>query len=778
MPTNISLDNNFIAGLKTEYTGLNFPENAATDTDNCVYSLIGDVLRREGIDFEANARIQPIDGSSQAISTYKWNNAGGDGLTQVVVLQIGNIVYFFTSTNATVANPLSAQLQGTGVTLSTFIPAGSPNNAGTVATIECQYADGNGFLFIFHPQIEPLYCTLISGVVTAHAIPVQTRDLAGIPEAGVADNYRPLSLTNEHSYNLTNQGWGKNLIVTSTTTNTLQVGSATWTLSPTVSSTLFKLGDRVGIQIVGGGAEHGVITAFNGTTITVNVTVVNSGSGSGSNWQISYDPNYLFPWNATIGNWPSNSDQWFAFRNSSNTFDPGTTIDQVPLGQGPAPKGFFVTPSVFNQDRVTMSGITGLTAINTFVRPRTGCWFAGRVWYGGVDATQFATGDAPDYSWTESIYFSQIVTNPSQFGKCYQVNDPTNDILFALLPTDGGTITIPGTGAIYKLFPLQNGILVFASNGIWFITGGQSIGFTATDYTITKISAVRAISGTSFIDVNGTPFFWNEEGIYAVVASQSGAAPLGGEHGALTVENLCLGTILSFYNEIPLISKKYARGDYNPITFVLQWAYRSTNEAGISNRYHFDSILNFNTSHKAFYPHSLAGTPFISDIRYVASPGGTSAPDPIFKYVTFASFGGVTRMTFSEERDNVNWVDWKSFDGVGVNYESFFITGFKLSGKGVAKWNPSYIYVFSRNNENNAYNLQSIWDFAIDPNSGRISTIQRVVNSNTSNRFGMVYRRHKLRGHGLAGQIKVSSFDGQPFDIMGWTLYEDINAGV
>jgi len=51
-------------------------------------------------------------------------------------------------------------------------------------------------------------------------------------------------------------------------------------------------------------------------------------------------------------------------------------------------------------------------------------------------------------------------------GNCYQVNDPTSDQLFDLLPTDGGVIVIQGCGSIYKLFPLQNALLVFAANGV------------------------------------------------------------------------------------------------------------------------------------------------------------------------------------------------------------------------------------------------------------------------------------------------------------------------
>jgi hypothetical protein len=45
MPAQVlsTVENNFTKGFVTEFTGLNFPENAATDTDNCLYDIVGHV---------------------------------------------------------------------------------------------------------------------------------------------------------------------------------------------------------------------------------------------------------------------------------------------------------------------------------------------------------------------------------------------------------------------------------------------------------------------------------------------------------------------------------------------------------------------------------------------------------------------------------------------------------------------------------------------------------------------------------------------------------------
>jgi len=78
-----------------------------------------------------------------------------------------------------------------------------------------------------------------------------------------------------------------------------------------------------------------------------------------------------------------------------------------------------------------------------------------------VDDSFTASGTAPRYSWSENIYFSQIVETTDQFGRCYQTNDPTSEDLFDLLPTDGGVIQIQGSGSVYKLFPVQMVYLSF-----------------------------------------------------------------------------------------------------------------------------------------------------------------------------------------------------------------------------------------------------------------------------------------------------------------------------
>lgn len=784
--SSISVENNFLGGLKTEFTGLNFPENACTATENCVFSLIGDVTRRLGIDYETNYNLKSISNSEQAISSYKWNNAGGDGSTQIVVLQVGGTLYFFESSSATISAPLSTTQLASTVTLSQFSPSGDPTPNAT----ECTYADGNGYLFVFHPYLEPFYCSLVSGVVTPNLITVQNRDFGGILEPGVADNLRPggASVTQPHAYNLNNQGWvgGTQQGWSMTTSTAIVIGAVGTNMTfPGVQSGVSGVSVGQGLTITGTDVISGLVSlgatvvSYGGTTLIVTVNSVyppgTVGVGA-AGWTISFagtgSQRGIFQ--AALGVWPSNADVWWTFKDNTDVFNPSATVSNITLGSGPAPKGYYILNS-FQQQRSSVSGLPGLPDVTTLIRPRTGTWFQGRVFYTGVDAGTISTNSLASisYTWTENIYFSQIVNDVSQFGKCYQINDPTSETLFDILPTDGGIITIQGCGSIYKLFPIQQGILVFAANGVWFITGNSGIGFTATDYAIVKISGIRSISGLSFVDVNGYPMFWNEEGIYYASPTPSGSGNRTNEMMGIQVQPMTLGTILSFYNSIPLQSKKYARASYDPITYVVKWVYKSTNEIDITSRYQFDSVLNFNTVNKAFYPYAISGTPKISGLIYVVGPGGSTSPDPVFKYITSVNTNSIT---FAEE-NNANYLDWQSFDGIGVNFSSFFITGYRIPGQAMVRFQSQYIKMYSRNSTPSPrYIIQALWDSAVLSNSGKWSTQQVIIDNN--NQFGNLVRRIKLRGHGEALQIKVSSVQGYPFDIIGWVMIDDMDAGI
>lgn len=770
-----SVENNFSKGLITEFTGLNFPENAATDTDNCQYDLVGNVKRRLGFNFEPNYTNLEADRTLHAMSTYVWNNPGGDSTARLLVKQVGHFLYFYNIAAATTTNPLSNQLLTATVAIDSFVVVGSSYND----TVECEYTDGNGYLFVFHPSCDPFYISYSAGVLTPGVITVQIRDLIGVDEGGLPVTSRPSILTNAHNYNLVNQGWTSGApwsVGTVGTSPPVGTGPKSFTLTSSSSGpTNGQFVDIVtqnqqfvpgyGWLYAGAIVMQGTVTSYVGNILTINVTSTDPfvGASVGPFWIGPRGTGYLQTWNTAIGNYPSNADVWWYFKDSTGAFNPTATVNNVSLNSGNAPRGHYILDA-FNQLRGAISGLSGISNITTTKRPTTGAWFQGRVWYAGVNANQAATSSSLFYSWSENIYFSQVVLTSRDFGNCYQINDPTSETLLDILPTDGGVINIAGSGRIYKLFPIANGLLVFASNGIWFITGSQGIGFAANDYTITKLSSVQSTSSTSFVDVMGLPFFWNEEGIYQVKPGQG---------GSLSVEPITVGTIQTFYNDIPFSSKVYARGAYNPVDFLIQWTYKSTPETSVTDRYNLDSILAFDTYNKAFYRYTIGTgtqTQYIHGINYITYPTiDEDTPSPGFKY--HSSFLNTNyKHQFVEEWDT-NYVDF----GV-ANYISYFITGYRLRGKGITKSQLQYLQMYIDTNEGpTAYKIQGIWDYAGDPNTGRWSTNQYIDTG--LNRFTNIFKRHKIRGQGYALQFRVSSVDGKPFNVIGWAAVDTINQG-
>ena len=781
MPSQVitSTENNFTKGLITEFTGLNFPENAATDTDNCTYTVIGDVTRRLGIDYEVNANIRADTFSGAtivdvALNSYIWKNAGGDGETQILVQQRGDTLSFYKINLATDASPLTNTIFH-GDAFNNFQVSGTLSDLNST---ECQFSDGNGYLFVYHPLCTPFFVTLNYPAVTFTAININIRDFSGIPD-NITPSQRPTTLSTEHSYNLTNQGW--------VIGNPWQAGSSTPFTQPSVTG-VHVFVTSAGLPIVLGTIVRcqgtnsfsstygnsviliGTVTAYAGVNLTVNVTSFSTTGGPEiggpyTNWIITpTNTGYVGPWFAAEGNYPSNSDVWWYFKNAAGAFDPATTQPNVTISIGNAPRGHFVLDA-FNQSRTTVSGIPGINDVTTGKRPSTGTWFQGRVWFSGIDDSQQAIGNAPYYTWTENIYFSQTVVTSADFGICYQTNDPTSETLFGLLPTDGGVITIQGAGKIFKLFPIQNGLLVFASNGVWFITGSTGIGFSANDYTITKISEIRSMSSTSFVNVQGWPYFWNEEGIYEVSSNKT---------GNIDINPITLGTIKTYYDNIPTVSKKYVRGDYHSIDYTIQWIFKSVDETTLTSRYQFDKIMNYNTANKAFFPYSLSGVPKIHTINYISQPGDILGMTPAFKY--FASDPSALLTAFADEHDE-RYVDFFQYNNAGQTFESFFVTGYKVHGQGQRRFQMPYVYVFSRTNDlSTSYKIQGLWDYATSGNTGRWS-LPQIVNIYQPD-YAMVFRRHKIRGQGIVLQIKVRSVEGQPFDIMGWSTFETTNQGI
>jgi hypothetical protein len=723
-----SVENNFKGGLITEITGLNFPENACTETFDCVHDEKGRTTRRPGFEFEENYETVELPEDTGVVSGFTWNNVTGSGAVSLRVQQIGSTLRFY---NITSDASLSDSAIADTVNLQTY--ASGPDV--DTSLNECQFAAGNGYLIVTHPQAEPLYVVydVESEAITETVIDMQIRDLAGVDDSlGIEE--RPTatvgSMTATHKYNLFNQGW-------------------------------------------------------------------------------YFDTNAaLTAWDTARSDLPSNADVWWQFKNASDAFDTTTIANVFPAGT-PAPKGHYLL-NLFEQDRSTVSGISTLSIVSTGdARFSTCAFMGGRIFYAGLASAGFSS----------TVYFTQIIEDVSQLGTLHQKYDPTSETISDLLSSDGGTIPIFGLESVVRLVSLVNVLLVFATNGIWAITGSEGLGFTANDFTITKISSIGSVSAPSFVDVDGFPYWWNLDGIYKLVpgGNEGRQNATTAQTGGFEVVSLTNFTIRSFYNDIPMGSKARARGAYNPLDKIVRWLYRDTDSTGPIDDYNFDRLLNYNLLTEAFYPWRIPEHDVqIHDVFLTRGEGGIQAREevleshegqddyeftiwdedgdpvtvfaldrfviePRFKFLCSypnAANPSNREYTFAEASNggSENWLDWVVYDG-GTVYDSTFTSGYKIHGETIRYFQSNYAFVFLDQEEGASALMRGLWEWTTDASTKRWSTPQQVYNEARTNR-AVNYRRLKVRGKGKALQLKFNSVSGRPFTLIGWSIFETSNASI
>lgn len=705
MPRQIvnQVESNFSGGLITEATALNFPENACTAADNVIFSPKGGVSRRPGLDYENGYTTRSVTLAGNAMSYTTWKNPAGADETYFVI-QIGRYLYFYEVKDAA----MSASAHSTVIDMDSY----KTSTATLLAQNECQFAFGQGYLFVVHPYCEPFYVqyTEATDALTSSTITVYTRDTDGIIDELIYDyDTRPTSLTNAHKYNLYNQGWSPN---------------------PTDYITAWRTN-----------VTH-TEAVYAGNGIWVSNTVTDSVGNS---------------------NYPSNADVWWMCLNSDNVFWPSLATSNK-RGNTPAPKGYYVL-NAWNMDRATASGITGIASTTSGVnRPSAIAFFAGRVFYAGCNADGYAN----------KIFFTQVIKSTEQFGRCHQLNDPTNKDLFDLLATDGGFVSIPEAGRILKLVSIQTSLIVFATNGVWVITGNQNIGFSAGDYAVRKISSIPAVSASSFVDVEGLPCWWNYDGIYIV--SQVGDTNYS---GGVKIDSLTQMSIRTFFKEeIPVASKLYARGSYNQLNKEISWTYRSSAITNFEDNYAFDRVLTYSTINQSFYPWSFGGNVKIHGVTSQRTRGTfrqtvsgtrtdvTSMQGSVSKFVVSSS----GNLSFAETK-NSGYLDFGTTD-----YTSYLVTGYNFD-QAARKLQANYVTIFSRFQDVPQFYFQGIFDSGNTANSGRWGTNQLVTFPEIGD-YDYYKKKLKVRGTGNVLQFKVSSVTGKPFDIAGWFKWQTANAGI
>lgn len=248
------------------------------------------------------------------------------------------------------------------------------------------------------------------------------------------------------------------------------------------------------------------------------------------------------------------------------------------------------------------------------------------------------------YAVDSTVSYSQVLVSSQQAGNCYQNNDPTSETIPDLLDTDGGVIPLEDSVGIKALAPFRSGMLVFATNGVWYIYNADG-GFKATGFNISKISERGVSSERSIVEAEGSVYYFSNNGIMQIQTS---------DFQVLTAQDITAQTIRTYF--LANYSGKSANGVYNESNKQIVWWTPSNVSEGL--------ILDLEL--QAFYPQKQSNTTYTA-----------SRPIRINNAVLYPFYvAGATTITYSLGQP-LN----ESFEDFGVDIPAYLVTGWETLGK-------------------------------------------------------------------------------------------------
>lgn len=759
--------NSFVKGLITEAGPLTFPENASLDERNFILNKDGSRKRRLGMDTELAGVGELVFNASnrQGLVTqaYAWKNVGGNTNKTFIVCQVGSSLLFYDTATGTLSDSLIQE------------------DTGVVEDYEyASFASVNGMLIVANGGTSLQLYRYEDGVLSRSYYRLKIRDFFGLDVNisgvdyregnNVYKRYSGATITPELEYNLRNQSWG----------TPRRVENLTLATDP--------------------------ITGFYNRVLS---------------W-----PSHADTVNAALYADPNNSENRLIER-----FFPRDLSDNPP-STGHAATGNFVIDALnrgasrsevywqmmANYPALTVYGGFAYNEDYTSQGAKAVKEFSGRVFYAGF-SDEVVGGDRHSPRLGSYVMFSQLVKSQDDFSKCYQEANPTSPDLSDIVSTDGGFIRVEGAYNIQAMEVLNNSLIIFAQNGIWAISGGSDYGFDATNYKVDKISERGILAPKSVVNADNTIMFWGSSGIFAVQPSET---------GGISLTNLTSATIQSFYDSISAEEKLNCKAIYDSYKRQVRWLYSTDLSTDVDTK---ELVLDIGLG--AFYPSVIDVTvgprvvaplvtpPFTEgllvetitvagadvtvlgvDVTLTRSVLKTALSEVKYLTVINSTLSAI-ELGFSLYKDQT-FSDWKLYDGTGKDAYAYVITGYTtLNETQREKTNPYITFYFNKSEKGfelteagemvvinpSSCLVQSQWDWADSANSNKWGRTfqayrQRRVYFPTGlddlyedgNR--VVITKNKLRGHGRALSLKLSTEPTKDCQILGWSQLVTVESNV
>lgn len=198
-----------VKGLNTEANLLHFPQEFSPDLLNMEVDYSPQVVRpRKGIKTAANPKqvaTRNTNDHKVGISSFLWETVNGDPDKNFVVLQVGRYIFFFDDDGIT--DPTASVFLKV-IDLNESLSGTSKGTLVLLEAIRINYVNIKGKLLVCSEQIEPTLIQYDGTDITASSLALKQRDILGVSDGLEVDEHSS-SLTDDHKYNLFNQGWHK-----------------------------------------------------------------------------------------------------------------------------------------------------------------------------------------------------------------------------------------------------------------------------------------------------------------------------------------------------------------------------------------------------------------------------------------------------------------------------------------------------------------------------------------------------------------------------------------
>lgn len=732
--------NQFVGGLDTESNLINFPPNASVDEDNMEINKNGSRSRRDGFNLEdsyseVDTGIYTQAGERMARSQFRWENPGGKSNRQFLVVQLGNYLAIHDLDGATISGSL---LYSTTYNVSTY-------------STTFGYASIDGTLVVGTGEKEiSIFNFDGDATITKTTDILLIRDFFGV-EATVGGveltdflnvQVRPTSINDAHLYNLRNQTWA--------------------------------------LPRVEGDADT--------TNLIDPIAEFYTESGTGSATKV----------------YPSNADSVVPHLLANANLASNRTVERFnaedlfksPSGTSRAPWGYFVIDALergtsrlaqealLRSNNSTLSlSVTSLPTDRTPDGPSVLTQYAGRIWYAGFSG-EVIGGDGRSPRMSSYVLFSRVIQDPSQITKCYQEADPTSHIDSFVVDDDGGFIKIDGAYRINRMVQAQASLFIFANNGVWRVVGVDENVFSATGYSVFKITDKGCVAPNSVVVFNSSVIYWSEDGIQVITISQ--------ETGDWDTQDITQTSVQSFYQAISSSSKATVSGYHDQINNAIRWLYgvslgsqTDAYELILNTKFNVFTKNKIKTSNLLEGPVSVSGgqtiqvgqtgvvtvgavTVTVSGVD-VTSEAASASRDAssAFYCIVLESSPTITYSFGGYKEDTVyDWIDLGSLDS-----PAYIITGPMTGGEGRLKKNVPYITVYMDRTTDieSSCILSSRWGWTSDAAAGKWSNPRqayRVLRNVTGEEI--IRTRNKIRGFGPCVSFKFESEEGKKLILFGW----------